>query len=69
MANFAYKLTTTKNMKTAGILDASAMTIDIDGEVKKLSTLWSEYDGVGVEINIKVKTEEELNEPEDSEEE
>lgn len=36
---------------------------------KKLSTLWSEYDGVGVEINIKVKTEEELNEPEDSEEE
>lgn len=68
MANFAYKLTTTKNMKTAGIFDAAAMTIDIDGEVKKLSTLWSEYDGVGVEINIKVKTEEELDEPEGSDE-
>ena len=68
MANFVYKLTTTKTMKAVGILDLDTMTIDIDGESKKLKTLLSEYDGLGVELNLKVKNEEELDEPEDSEE-
>lgn len=62
MANFAYKKTTTA-MKVAGIIDTDNMTVDVDGEVKKLSTLLSDFNGAGIEINIKVKDEEELDEP------
>lgn len=63
MANFAYKKTTTTAMKVAGIIDTDNMTVDVDGEVKKLSTLLSDFNGAGIEINIKVKDEEELDEP------
>lgn len=63
MANFAYKKTTTTAMKIAGIIDTDNMTVDVDGEVKKLSTLLSDFNGAGIEINIKVKNEEELDEP------
>lgn len=63
MANFAYKKTTTTAMKVAGIIDTDNMTVDVDGEVKKFSTLLSDFNGAGIEINIKVKNEEELDEP------
>lgn len=61
MANFAYKKTTTTAMKVAGILDTDNMTVD--GEEKKLSTLLSDFNGGAIEINIKVKDEEDLDEP------
>lgn len=63
MANFAYKKTTTTAMKVAGILDTDNMTVDVDGEKKKLSTLLSDFNGDAIEINIKVKDEEDLAEP------
>lgn len=63
MANFAYKKTTTTAMKVAGILDTDDMTVDVDGEEKKLSTLLSDFNGGDIEINIKVKDEEDLDEP------
>ena len=63
MANFAYKKTTTTAMKVAGILETDNMTVDVDGEEKKLSTLLSDFNGGAIEINIKVKDEEDLNEP------
>lgn len=63
MANFSYKKTTTTAMKVAGIIDTDNMTVDVDGEVKKLSTLLSDFNGAGIEINIKVKNKEELDEP------
>lgn len=63
MANFAYKKTTTTAMKVAGILDTDNMTVDVDGEEKKLSTLLSDFNGSVIEINIKVKDEEDLDEP------
>lgn len=63
MANFAYKKTTTTAMKVAGILDTDNMTVDVDGEEKKLSTLLSDFNGGTIEINIKVKNEEDLDEP------
>ena len=69
MANFAYKKSVTTSMKVAGIIDTEKMTIDIDGEEKNISTLLSDFNGAGVEINIKVKDEELLNEPTDTEEE
>ena len=59
--NFTYKKTTTTAMKIAGNTDT--MTIDVDGEEKKLSTLLSDFDDAAIEINVKVKDEEELDEP------
>lgn len=69
MANFAYKKTTTTAMKVAGIIDTDNMTVDVDGEEKKLATLLSVFNGGGVEINVKVKEENELDEPTESNEE
>lgn len=66
MSNFTYKRTTTTSMKVAGIIDTDNMTVDVDGEVKKLSTLLSDFNGVGIEINVKVKDEEEIDEPTES---
>lgn len=69
MANFAYKKTVTTAMKVAGIIDSDNLTIDVDGEEKKLSTLLSVFNGVPIEINVKVKDEEELDEPTEATEE
>ena len=66
MSNFSYKKTITTAMKVAGIIDTDNMTIDIDGEEKKLSTLLSDFNGTGIEINVKVKDEEEIDEPTES---
>ena len=68
MSNFSYKKTTTTAMKVAGIIDTDRMTIDVDGEEKKLSTLLADFNGGSVEINVKVKEEDELDEPTESEE-
>lgn len=35
MKNFVYKLTKTKKMKLAGMIDTDIMTINIDGEDKR----------------------------------
>ena len=64
--NFAYKKITTTSMKIAGIIDTDNMTVEVDGEEKKLSTLLSVFNGGGVEINVKVKEENELDEPTES---
>ena len=66
MSNFTYKRITTTSMKVAGIIDTDNMTVDVDGEVKKLSTLLSDFNGAGIEINVKVKDEEEIDEPTES---
>ena len=63
MANFTHKRTTTETMKIAGILNTASMMIEVDGEPKKLSTLLSVFDGFSIEVNIKIKDEEDLSEP------
>jgi len=63
MANFVYKKTETTSMKVIGILDTDKMTIDVDGDEKSLVTLLSDFNGVCMEINVKTKSEEELDEP------
>jgi hypothetical protein len=68
MANFAYKKTETTTMKIAGIIDTDKMTVDVDGEEKSLSTLLSVFNGGEIEINVKIKSEEELDEPTSDEE-
>lgn len=69
MSNFSYKKTTTTAMKVAGIIDTDNMTVDVDGDIKKLSTLLSDFNGAGIEINVKVKDEEEIDEPTESSDE
>ena len=69
MANvFSFKEVTTKTMKITGMVDTDNMTIDVDGEEKKLSTLLSVFNGVDVDIQVKLKSEEELDEPTSDEE-
>lgn len=63
MANFVYKKTETTSMKVVGILDTDRMIIDVDGDEKSLATLLSDFNGGCMEINIKTKSEEELDEP------
>lgn len=63
MANFVYKKTETTSMKVIGILDTDRMIIDVDDEEKSLATLLSDFNGSCMEINIKTKSEEELDEP------
>ena len=62
MANFVFKETKQKSMKIAGILDSDSLTIDVDGEEKKLATLLSVFNGCDIEINVKIKEENELDE-------
>lgn len=63
MANFVFKETKQTSMKIAGIIDTDNMTVEVDGETKRLATLLSVFNGGGVEINVKVKEENELDEP------
>jgi hypothetical protein len=51
--NFVYKKTTQTSMKIAGIIDTDTMTVDVDGDVKQLNTLLSDFNGGCVEINVK----------------
>lgn len=69
MASFVYKKTVTTSMKVAGIIDTDDLTIDVDGETKELSTLLSDFNGAAIEINVKVKSEEDLSEPTESSDE
>lgn len=70
MANLVYKRsTTTTSLKTAGLIDVENMTITVDGEDKKLSRLWKDFEGSEVEIVIKVKVDEDIPEPTASDEE
>ena len=69
MAAFSFKVTTTKKLKACGMLDLSNMTIEINGEDKKISTLLSEYDGCEISLSVDIKNEEELDMPEDNSDE
>lgn len=67
MAAFTYKKTSTTSMKVTGILNPQTMVINVDGEDKQLSTLLRDFADMPVEVNVKVKDEEELDEPVDAE--
>ena len=63
MANFVYKEVKTTTLKVAGLLDADTGVIEVDGVNKKISHLLSDFNGSCVEITIKVKEENDLDEP------
>ena len=67
-----YKKTEAITLSVKGFIDHENMTIDVDGDIKKLSTLLSDFDGSYIEMSVKTKNETELDEPtedEDSDEE
>lgn len=63
-----YTETTIRKMSIKGNLDVDSMTIDADGEIKRISTLLKEYNGADVEMSIQFKTSEILDEPSEDEE-
>lgn len=67
-----YKKTESITLSVKGFVDKENMTIDVDGDIKKLSTLLSDFDGSFVEVSVKSKNEMDLSEPtedDDSDEE
>lgn len=63
MANFSYKKTTNVTLKLAGMLDLDSQTIEVDGDAKDIMKMLSDFNGCPVEINVKLKETEELDEP------
>ena len=63
MANFSYKEVKTTTLKVAGIFDVDRGTIEVDGVEKRLSTLLSDFNNECVEFTLKIKEENELDEP------
>ena len=64
MANaFSFKEVVTRTMKIIGTLDTDRMVVDLDGEEKSLATLLSAFNGIGIEIKVITKDEEELDVP------
>ena len=63
MANFSYKELKTTTLKVARILDTDRGTIDVDGVEKRLSTLLSDFNNECVEFTLKIKEENDLDEP------
>lgn len=58
-----YKKTEAITLSVKGFIDQENMTIDVDGDIKKLSTLLSDFDGSYIEMTVKTKNETELDEP------
>lgn len=62
---FVYEKTVTTKIKATGLLNFDAGTIEIDGEEKKLSSLFSDFDNCVVAITMQVSDKEEFDMPED----
>ena len=67
MAKFSYTKNTTTTLKAVGVFDYTNGTIYVDDTEKSLKTLFSDFDGANIELVIKVKENEELDEPLDEE--
>lgn len=67
MASFKYKRTNSIDLKADGFIDTKNMTIEVDGELKNIATLLSDFDGSFVSLSVKSKDEVELDEPTEDE--
>ena len=61
--NFVYKKATATTLKACGYIDTERGTIDIDGKEKNLLTLLSDFNGACAELTVKIKSEEDLEAP------
>lgn len=67
MAKFSYTKNTTTTLKASGVLNCENGTIYVDETEKSLKALFSDFDGDEIELVIKTKENEELDEPFDEE--
>ena len=58
-----YKTVTTTTLKAAGRFDAENCEIDVDGVIKPLSALLADFNGHCIELVVKEKSEDELDDP------
>lgn len=65
--SFVFEKTTTTKIKAIGMIDFETNTITVDGEEKKLSTLFGDFNCCEVEMTMQIKDKEEFDIPEDEE--
>lgn len=63
--NFVYEKTVTTKIKATGLLNLANGTIEVDGEEKKMSSLFSDFDDCEVVITMQISDKEEFDMPED----
>lgn len=56
-----YKKSTSTTLKAVGFIDAENSTIEIEGSVVDIKTLLNDFDGEFAELQIKLKTDEDLD--------
>lgn len=62
--SFSYKKSINTTLKVSGFLDADKLTIeDQDGNVRDITTLLKDFEGSEITLQIGVKVENELEEP------
>lgn len=60
MAKYKHTKITTDKVQIEGILDTSAMTVDIDGDTVNIKDELASFDGKSISITFVEKTEEDI---------
>lgn len=58
--NFKYVETVNKKIEACGLFDLENMTINVDGEDMKITTLLKDFDGLEIKLGCGIKQETEL---------
>lgn len=66
--NLVFERTTTTKMQVTGVLDLARNLIIVDGEERKLSTLFADFNGGEVTVTVQIKDKEEFDVPEEEQE-
>ena len=67
--NLVFEKTTSLKLKAVGTLDFEKGVIIVDGEEKKLSTLFADFNLMETELTMQIKDKEEFDIPENDTEE
>lgn len=62
--NLVFEKTTSLKLKAVGTLDFEKGVIVVDGEEKKLSTLFADFNNMETELTMQIKDKEEFDIPE-----
>lgn len=67
--NLVFEKTTSLKLKAVGTLDFEKGVIIVDGEEKKLSTLFADFNNMETELTMQIKDKEEFDIPENDSDE
>lgn len=62
-----HKRTTTEEIKLSGIVTADGLAIELDGEEKEMAAFLQKFAGRWVDVSLKEKTEEIIDDADDTE--